>query len=453
MRNSVISVIGLGKLGMPLAACLASKGFEVIGADSDPQKVQAVNEGRTPVFEPELPELIEKHKQRLSATEDIGSAVLASEVSFIVVPTPSDPNGGFSLRFVLPACEMVGRALRSKETFHLVVLTSTVMPGSTGKEIRQSLETHSGKQCGVDFGLCYNPEFVALGSVITNMLNPDFILIGESDDRSGDSLANLYHKLCVHNPPIARMDFINAELTKLAVNAFVTTKISYANMLAQVCENLPGADVDVVTSALGFDSRIGRKYLKGAIGYGGPCFPRDNLAFAQLARQIGAGATLAEATDDFNRRQVVRLGEIVMSRLHDGGKVGILGVSYKPNTNVVDESQGLELARYLLSRGVPVTVYDPAGMDNARLVLGPGAVFATSAPECTRESDVVVITTPWEEFRSLSPRDLNHTNGGPTIVDCWRILPRDQFEPCAEYIAVGIGPVLGSARVLSTKAA
>ena len=322
-KNS-ISVIGLGKLGVPLAACLAAKGFRVIGADLDIHKVQAVNAGKSPVFEPGLAELIEKGKDRLSATNDITAAVLASEVTFIVVSTPSEAQGGFSLRYVLPACETIGSALRVKKSFHLVVLTSTVMPGCTGNDVKRALEAHSGKRCGYDFGLCYNPEFVALGSVIVDMLSPDFILIGESDRGSGDRLAKIYRQLCGNNPHIARMNFVNAELTKLAVNTFVTTKISYANMLAQVCENLPHADVDVVTSALGFDSRIGRKYLKGAIGYGGPCFPRDNLAFAQLARQIGADGTLAEATDLLNRRQVFRLAETVLSRLPRGDRKSVV---------------------------------------------------------------------------------------------------------------------------------
>jgi UDPglucose 6-dehydrogenase len=445
IKNS-ISVVGLGKLGVPLAACLAAKGFRVIGADLDIHKVEAINAGKSPVFEPGLAELIAKCKNRLSATDDIAAAVRASEVTFIVVSTPSEAHGGFSLRYVLPVCEAIGRALRAKNNFHVVVLTSTVMPGCTGNEVRQALEAHSGKRCGNDFGLCYNPEFVALGSVIADMLSPDFILIGESDSRSGDQLANVYHKLCDNNPHVARMNFVNAELTKLAVNTFVTTKISYANMLAQVCENLPYADVDVVTSALGFDSRIGRKYLKGAIGYGGPCFPRDNLAFAQLARQIGADGALAEATDQLNRRQVIRLAEVVLSRLPQGGKVGILGLSYKPNTNVVDESQGLELARHLLSRRIPVIVYDPAAMDNARLALGDGVVFVSSASECARQSDVIVVATAWDEFRALSPIDFNRSNGRPTIVDCWRILPRDRFERSVNYVAPGMGSQTDSTR-------
>jgi len=435
-----VSVIGLGKLGAPLAAVLAYKGHMVIGMDLDPRAVRLINQGQAPVFEPGLDALIEASRERLSATDDYDVAIANTDVTFMIVPTPSDESGAFSLRYVLAAAESIGKRLRHKDGFHLVVLTSTVMPGATGGEVMPALEAHSGKRCGQDFGLCYNPEFIALGSVIRDMLNPDFILIGESDPRSGDMLAGIYRGLCDNDPSIARMNFVNAELTKLAVNTFVTTKISYANMLAQVCERLPGADVDVVTSALGLDSRIGRKYLKGAIGYGGPCFPRDNLAFAHLARRLGTRAVLAEATDRLNRAQVLRLAEVVVSRLPDGGRAGILGLSYKPNTDVVDESQGVELARHLLARGIPVILYDPAAMDNARAALGEGVTFASSAEECARQADVVVLTTPWDEFRNLSPAHLNYSNGRPVLVDCWRILERRQYESVADYVALGTGP-------------
>src|SRR5579872_1702809 len=234
------------------------------------------------------------------------------------------------------------------------------MPGSTGGTLLPALEAHSGKKCGLDFGLCYNPEFIALGSVIRDMLHPDMILIGESDPRSGALLEELYNGVCESNPRIQRMNYVNAELTKLSVNTYVTTKISYANMLAEICETLPGADVDVVTTAIGCDSRIGQKYLKGGLGYGGPCFPRDNVAFSALARANGAPALLAEATDALNKRQVPRLAALVMAHLPEGGTAGVLGLSYKPNTEVVEESQGLALAKYLAEHDVAVAVYDPA---------------------------------------------------------------------------------------------
>lgn len=435
-----LSIIGLGKLGAPMAAVMADKGHTVVGVDLSPGAVNAINQGRAPVNEPGLGELIRKNRERLSATTDFADAVSASDITFIIVPTPSELDGSFSLRFVLAAGDAIGQALRAGQGYHLVVLSSTVMPGSTGGSLLPVLEQASGKRCGVDFGLCYNPEFIALGSVIHDMLKPDMVLIGEFDKRSGDIIENLHRGVCESRPTIARMNFVNAELAKLSVNTFVTTKISYANMLAQVCETLPGADVAVVTRAIGADSRIGTRYLKGALGYGGPCFPRDNVAFAALARRHGVPASLAEATDALNRRQVPRLAEMILTRLPAGGTAGIAGLSYKPDTEVIEESQGLLLAQHLLSRDVNVVVYDPVAMDNARPALVGRIHYAKSLAECAGQADVLAITTPWREFQTLSPEVMGTVNGRPkTVIDCWRILPRENFEPLVDYITLGLG--------------
>ncbi|MFA0733431.1 MAG: hypothetical protein HZLCBSQH_002063 [Candidatus Fervidibacterota bacterium] len=436
-KKVTLSVIGLGKLGAPMAACLAAKGFPVIGVDVDARKVDALNRAQAPVFEPGLPELLQVAKTRLKATQDIPTAVLNSEVTFVVVPTPSEPDGSFSLRYVLQACEGIADALRKKSLWHLVVITSTISPGSMDNSIRPLLEEHSGKRSGIDFGLCYNPEFIALGSVIRDFLNPDFVLIGESDERSGQVLEGIYRQVCENNPPVVRMNFINAELTKLAVNTFVTTKISFANMLARICEKLPGADVDVVTKALGLDSRIGTKYLKGAVSYGGPCFPRDNLALIATAQKVGAPADIAEATDRFNRWQVKWLADFVQEHLPEGGAVGILGLAYKPGTDVVEESVGLLLARELREQRVRVIAYDPAGVENARRMLGDGVIFVNSPQACIDLSDIVVVATPWKEFRSLPKETWERHSPPRVVIDCWRVLRG--LEGCDGVIYVPLG--------------
>jgi UDPglucose 6-dehydrogenase len=435
-----ISVIGLGKLGAPLAACLASKGFDVIGVDVDKNRLGTINKGVSPVFEPGLDELLKLCRTTLSTTENYEEAFWKSDATFLLVPTPSDESGGFSLTYVIQACERIGAVLREKEDYHLVVLTSTVLPGATENEVLPVLEASSGKRCGVDFGLCYSPEFVSLGNVIKDLFRPDFILIGESDPRAGDTLARIYRRFCENQPPVVRMNFVNAELTKLSVNTFVTTKIAFANMLARMCERLPGADVDIVTGALGMDSRIGRKYLKGAVGYGGPCFPRDNLALACLGRRLGSGANLAEATDSSNRQEVKQLVELVKSKLPKNGVVGILGLAYKPNTDVVEESQGLLLAQGLISDGIPVRAYDPAGIDNARRILSHTATFSASVGECL-SSDVVVIATPWDEFKHI-PREAlgDQKNPRRVLIDCWRLLNAAAYQSIVDYIPMGVGP-------------
>ena len=435
--NENVSIIGLGKLGSPMAACFASKGLRVIGVDADPRKVDAFNNGKAPVFEPQLDELLRKSTEFLSATDSIEQAVLATDVTFIVVATPSEPSGGFSLTHVLPVCQAIGLALRAKEGFHLVVLTSTVMPGSTGSAVRCALERASGKRVGYDFGLCYNPEFIALGSVIRDFLNPDLLLIGQSDSHSGDILEALYKGVCENTPSVARMNFINAEVTKLAINTYLTTKISFANMIARLCEKLPDANVDIVTAALGNDSRIGAKYLKGSVNYGGPCFPRDNLALGALARQVGSPDDLAKATDRFNRSQVSWLADLAQS--YSQGTIGVLGLTYKPHTDVVEEAAGLLLAQELAGRGVTVLAYDPSGSLRSASVLDGKVRFVASAQECIDGVDVVVVATAWPEF-SVIPRERWQRQNSPrTVIDCWRAL--NYLDKCeaVRYVRLGIG--------------
>jgi UDPglucose 6-dehydrogenase len=440
---SSVSVIGLGKLGAPMAACMAARGFNVVGVDLNSRKVSDINSGVAPVHEPGLEELIKEAGGRLRATENIPEAVQNSDVTFVVVATPSEATGGFSLQYVLPTCEAVGRAIATKKSFHLVVLTSTVMPGSTGGSVLAALERASHKRCGTDFGLCYNPEFIALGTVIRDFYNPDFLLIGESDARSGQVLAEMYKTVCKNSPAIARMNLINAEITKLAVNTYITTKISYANMLARLCEKLPEADVNVVTDALGLDTRIGAKYLKGAVSYGGPCFPRDNRALAALAARVGASSGLAEATDIFNRAQIKLLAETVKSYHTAGDAIGILGLTYKPDTDVVEESFGLLLAQELSSANLDVIVFDPSagvgrGLSNFKKVK-----IAASAQACVAESGVVVLATPWREFREIPAAQWARRGSPRAVIDCWRALGHLEGAEGVRYLKLGFGGPAG----------
>ena len=430
-------VIGLGKLGAPLAACLAAKGLTVVGVDNDPHKVEAINHAQPPIHEPGLGELLATTGGRLTAMSDVEAAIGQTDISFIVVSTPSDPAGGFSLRYVEPVCQAIGRALAAKNDYHVVCLTSTVMPGTTGGPVREMLEKASGKRASVDFGLCYSPEFIALGSVMRDFLNPDMLLIGESDARAGDTLQSLYAQVCENKPAIARMSFVNAEITKLAVNTYVTTKISYANMLARICEQLPGANVDVITSALGLDTRIGPKYLKGALSYGGPCFPRDNLALAQLAQQLHVPPDLAQTVDRFNRAQVSWLADVVQ---RTEGSAGILGLTYKAGTDVVEEAAGFLLAKELLARGVSVLAFDPAYGQNSRGPVLEKLRFASSSLECIQKSDVVILATAWPEFATIASEQwARHASQKRTVIDCWRAVKFLREEPGVHYLALGLG--------------
>jgi len=433
-----ISLFGLGKLGAPLAACFAAKGFRVIGVDPDTQKLRAIQERRAPVYEPGLQEMLDKYGDGITVTQDGLEAVRQTDVTFVVVPTPSESNGGFSLQFVVQACGQIKQAMQAKGSYHLVVITSTVMPGAMDNVIQPCLQggtMHAGK----DFGLCYGPEFIALGSAIHDFLNPDLLLIGESDARAGQLLASIYQQICDNEPAVAHMSFVNAELVKLAVNTYVTTKISFANMLARICEKQPGADVDVVTAALGLDKRIGGKYIKGAISYGGPCFPRDNLALTALARQIGAPADIAAATDQFNRGQIQWLAQITCQHTPPGGLVGVLGLTYKPYTDVVEESPGLLLVRELMQQGVSVLAYDPAVNMNSGQVQGEMMQLAATLNECIDKADVIVLATPWHGFGELSSEAYARPGRPRVVIDCWRVLGKLKGRADVVYVPLGIG--------------
>jgi UDPglucose 6-dehydrogenase len=431
-----IAVVGLGKLGAPLAAVLASKGNRVVGIDVNPEAVKLVNDGVAPVEEPGLQDLVSASHDQLSATTDLGAAADA-DVSIVLVPTPSDDRGAFSNEHVLTAVEEIGRSLAARDDYHVMIVASTVMPGTCDTEIRPMLESASGRRVGDTLGLCYSPEFIALGSVIRNMLEPDMVLIGESDSRAGDVLERIYAGVCENDPPVRRMNLVNAELTKIAVNTYVTMKISYANALADMCERLPGADVEAVTDALGLDTRIGAKYLRGAVAYGGPCFPRDNKAFGVFARDLGAEPLLAEATDAVNIAQTDRLARVVQSRLEVGNAVGILGLAYKPDTGVIDESPGLALAELLANAGCEVRVYDPVATEAGVRALDGLAQGCSSAAELLAQSDVAVIATPWPEFAELPIDRLEREGRRVVVIDCWRLLPERDSSGTVEVVRLG----------------
>lgn len=286
--------------------------------------------------------------------------------------------------------------------------------------------------------MCYSPEFIALGSIISDFLNPDFTLLGEFDEACGDQVEEVYSRTMLGHPPCARMSLENAELTKIAVNTFVTTKITFANMLAGICEKLPGGNVDVVTNALGLDSRIGRKYLTGSIGYGGPCFPRDNVALSFIAKELGVESSIAETTDATNRSIAAKVSEKLLPMVRKGGTVAVLGLSYKPFSHVTEESQGVYIAQHLSKNGLRVVAYDPMSGEMALEDLRRNIVVLDSIEECLSEAEAVLITTPDPIFKELNAESFKNEWSQVLVVDFWRIL-QEKLENASniKYIAVG----------------
>ena len=452
MAVKSISVFGLGKLGSCMVGCFASAGYRVIGVDINPEVVARVASRYPPVPEPGLQELFDKFGKYITATTDYVEAVKNTDASFIIVPTPSLPDGEFFTSIAQTVARQIASVLKRKNSYHLVVLTSTVLPGATERDIKPVLENISRKKCGRDFGLCYSPEFIALGEVIKGLLRPDFFLIGEYDRYSGDELESIYKKLQKSRVslmditkqrqpvPIVRMNIINAELTKIAINSFVTGKISFVNTLSQLCSKMKGADAHVVASAVGLDSRIGNKCMVPGPAFGGPCFPRDNRAFSWFARSIGEDAPLALATDLINKRQIDFLVNYVLRAVRAPNAVGLLGLTYKPDTNVIDESQAVEMAKSFLGRGIGVIAYDPVvniqGVAGGRLP--DGVVLVDSLKDCVKLVDVVVLATPHAEFARIKPEHIKDGNRRIPLIDIWGMLRNNGFTQRSLYFVPGV---------------
>jgi len=396
------SVCGLGKLGACIAATLAQRGFEVVGIDIDAEKVRKINAGQPPVEEPRLADTVTAGRSRLRATQDYQEAV-ATDVTFFIPPSPSLPDGSFSNEFLLRAMQPVAAAVREKgKKGHLFVCSSTTTPGAVDSVLIPMLERETGGICGRDFGVCYNPEFIALGNVVKGLLEPDMVLIGESDPTSGAVLEEMYKKYNQNQPNIARMSIVSAELTKISVNSYVTMKISFTNQLRMIAEQFPKANIHHILEAIGSDSRVGQKYLRAGLSYGGPCFPRDNRLLAYTARQMGLEAPLAEASDKVNLRTNQDLVEKVQKLVSKTDTVAVLGLTYKPDTYITEEAAGLYLAQQLKRGGYRVVVHDYG----ARPDIAPSVhefEYLADPAVLQQRADIklAVICCPWPQYRSV----------------------------------------------------
>lgn len=439
-----LSFIGLGKLGLCSAACFAAKGHQVIGMDSNPAHIAKLLDGQCPIAEPGLPERLAQAQPNLRWTTDAAEAIQASDITLIIVPTPSTASGAFTNDFIQQVLEAIAPALRAKTAYHIVDIVSTVMPGSCDQAFRPQLERLTGKCCGTDFGLVYNPEFIALGSVIRDFTHPDLILIGASDARSSQSIRQLYASMVETAPAYAEMSLLNAELTKLSLNCFVTMKIAFANELAALCERMPGADVDTLTTALGADTRIGAKYLKGGLGFGGPCFPRDHLAFQCCAAERDFPLQLSPAVVSVNRSVPERLVAAIKAELPTGATLALFGLSYKAGTHIIEESQAAELAEQLLAQGYSVRMHDPQALPELLPRFKDRAIFCDDPYEAARHAKALIFLTDWPEYRALDLARLERdADPEPLLYDSWRCFKERTFTRL-QYRPLGIGlPALG----------
>ena len=444
MGQQHISIVGMGYVGLCTAVGFASKGARIVAVDKDQQKVDSINKGIAPFHEPQLEEALRKATKqgKIKSTVDLEKAVLETDVTFVTVGTPSKPDGSIDLKQVQEAATEIGKALNKKEEYHRVVIKSTVLPGTTENLVKPILEKQTNKRCGSDFGLCMNPEFLREGSAIYDTLHPDRIIIGEWDKKSGDTLERLYSLFYEQQKiPLIRTNLPTAELIKYANNAFLATKISYINTIANICEKIPETDVAKVAEGIGLDNRISPRFLRAGLGYGGSCFPKDLKALIALAKQQKADATMLEAVQKVNNNQAKHAVELVKKEVGvlKNKKIAILGLSFKPDTNDMREAKSIQIINMLLDEGANVSAYDPVAVPNAKAIFKKRISYATSALNCLKDANCAIIVTEWDEFKDLKPEDFTTSMKQPIVVDGRKIYNPETFTKKLEYKAIGLG--------------
>jgi len=399
-----IGVIGTGYVGLVTAAGFAELGSEVFCVDIDAEKIERLKQGIIPIYEPGLEELVAKHAGRLHFSTEIGDALAAARLLFVAVGTPPTYSGDADLS----AVHAVVNAMPASDR-HALVMKSTV-PVGTGASIKR-IFAQQGKE-GFRYVSC--PEFLKEGSAVKDFLNPDRVVVGDDGDWAGDAVVELYRPL---DAPVVRTDIPSAEMVKLASNAFLATKISFINEIANVCEET-GADVIEVAKGMGLDDRIGPKFLQAGIGFGGSCFPKDVSALKQLAGNSGYHFQLLNAVIEVNELQKRRVIGKLQKHLGSlvGKKIALLGLAFKPNTDDMRDASSLVLAARLQADGAQVSAFDPVAEEEARKLIA-GIRFGADALDTVRDADATVLVTEWDEFRKLDFAEVAEAMGGTLVID------------------------------------
>ena len=438
--DKTLSLIGLGKLGLCLSACLAEKGFNVIGVDIEEDVVNKINRGVTPWFEPQLQEFLTKHGGKtLQATTHHREAIEKSNITFVLVATPSNQDGSFSNRFIESALKSLSEALRNnKKKHHLFIISSTVMPGSIEASFIPIIEEFSGRKLNKGFSICYDPDFVALGRVIKGFLQPELIVIGESNSEAGAKVEAIHNQVCENQPIISRISITNAELAKVCLNAYITTKISFANSLANLCEKIPNANVDSITKAIGVDRRISPYYFQGGLAFGGTCFPRDTHAYLNTSEKYGAQADIIKAVEQVNQYQKEHLAEMVLRELEKikNKTVGILGLAFTVNTSVVVQSPAVNLIKELLKHNIHIISYDPYAIISTKAILGSAIEYVDTTESCLEKAGLAVLMLRDMKLKQ-SIDNFPFSNNPLTIIDCWRIMSPNKLPKTVRYVPMG----------------
>jgi len=435
-----VSVIGTGYVGLVTGACFSEFGVQVICVDQDVDKIEALERGEIPIYEPGLDEIVSRNVRggRLAFTTDSADAIGQALVIFIAVGTPAGPDGGTDLGYIEAVAREIGRCIDS----YKVVVTKSTAPVGTSDKVRGWIQEELDRRGdATTFSVASNPEFLREGAAIGDFMRPDRVVIGtdEGDDHAIAIMKDLYRPLYLNETPFVETDIHSAELAKYAANAFLATKISFINEMSILCEEV-GGDVQAIARAMGLDQRIGKKFLHAGPGFGGSCFPKDTRSAAHFARELGHEFAIVEASIRVNQRQLARMVDKIESALDGEAKgktVAVLGLSFKPETDDMRDAPSLTIVQGLLERGASIRAYDPAAMAEAGRLI-PEMVLCKDVYEALQDADAMVIVTEWNEFRMIDLQRSLEAMAAPRMIDLRNVYDRARMVAAGfEYWGVG----------------
>lgn len=432
-----IAVIGLGFVGLTLSSVLASKGITTIGIDSDRKKCSKIAKGIPTFFEPNLEKTLKKSlKKKLIITNKL-SSISNCDFIFITVGTPQKKNGEIDLSFIKEIVRSVGKLISKNKKKPIILIKSTVLPGTMKQVVLPILERNSKEKAGKDFGLISNPEFLQESRAIQDTIKPHVVVLGGYRTKFMKKTAKFFSWFNP-NVPIIITNHQTAEMIKYANNSFLATKISFINQIANICQRIPDTNIDDIADTIGLDPRIGNLFLNAGPGYGGSCLPKDIKAIINLSSKIGVKPTLLNAVEKTNKQQINYIMELIKQNIRKikGKKITILGVAFKPDTDDIRDSMSIELIRRLMKSGARVTIHDPKALDNARKIFHGNAKYAISIPSALKNCQCAVIMTKWKEYERINNKTINHMDK-KFIIDSRRILSNKNLD--AKYYAIGLG--------------
>jgi UDPglucose 6-dehydrogenase len=434
-----ISIVGLGFVGLSLTSVLSAKGNNILGIDVDKNKCQNIQKGISPFFEPELEKLLKIGlRKKLKISTDF-SLIKNSDMIFVTVGTPQRANGSIELSMIKSAIKAIGKVVKNDTKNPIIFIKSTVTPGTMQKNILPILEKESNKKAGKHFGLISNPEFLQESTAIRNTKFPHVVVLGGYQTKYMKKAKKFFSKI---HPgiPIVITNHQTAEMIKYANNSFLATKISFINQLSNICQNIPGANIDDVAKTIGLDPRIGKLFLNAGPGYGGSCLPKDMKALINFAEKAGINPTLLNAVEQTNKKQIQNIILLIEKTLGSlkNKQITVLGTAFKPNTDDIRDSIAIELIKKLLKKKVNVTVYDPKAIKNTKIIFGEKIKYANSISNSLKNSQGVVIMVHWKQFEKINNNSIRVMKR-KFIIDCRRVLLEKQLN--SEYHAIGIGKV------------